>query len=216
MEASVVDPEVLEEEEQEEKKGKGKIEDQLAQIESMSAARTQVLGQGRDQVEYVQKPLSYFGKLEVIGVFGTAIDRALTEGLQLMNVFASFGVGPAGITGEGVIQGVGKLASYAPDLLLDLYTIWLNVPRQDRMRVRQLMMLPEDEGGLSDDDGIAIIETFIDQNAEVMVDFFNLRLKPLVERIRLRINQTQEDDEPQSSKPSKDTQQNTRKGSKNS
>ncbi len=195
-------------------KDENKLDQQLDQIEPKSAARIQILGLEKEEREYVQRPLSYFGKLEMFGVLGTAIDRALTEGLRFTDVIGTIpGMSSGGgVTVEGFMQAVGKLASYAPDLLLDLYTIWLGVPREERWEARRLMTLPESEGGLSDDDGIEIIETFLDQNAEVLKDFFNQRLKPLIERAKSRFGL----EEQQSLKPSSPTRGRTKKASKTS
>jgi hypothetical protein len=82
------------------------------------------------------------------------------------------------------VKAIAKLMVYAPDLLEESYCIWLNVARGDRTFVKSVMRQPEEEGGLSDDDGLMVIQTFIDQNLDAMESFFTERVPKLVKRIQ--------------------------------
>jgi hypothetical protein len=175
--------------------------------------RTIVLGKDSYEVSFLQKPLSFFGKLEVFSVLGAALDKAMSgpDGLTLGELFD----GPASMGKElnkqnfrdadTFVKGVAKLVQYAPDLLADLYLIFLSVPRGERGIVKEMMERPADEGGLSDEDGLGILETFVDQNWDVMLDFFTSKILPLVNKINTKVQESQP------SKPSKTTRRTTPK-----
>jgi hypothetical protein len=44
------------------------------------------------------------------------------------------------------------------------------------------MQLPPEQGGLSDDDGLMILQTFFDQNTEAMESFFAQKIPALFKR----------------------------------
>ena len=56
------------------------------------------------------------------------------------------------------MQALGKLLSHAPEFLLDSYVIWLAVPDTEQELAKKIFALPEEDGGLSDDQGMEIIE----------------------------------------------------------
>lgn len=168
-----------------------------------------------NHLEFTQRPLSYFGKIELISVLGNVLDKALAEGgMSISDLLEDVPVNDPGALSEAdqFIKSIARIVSFAPDFLKELYVIALNVPRGDRDYVKSVMELPEDEGGLSDDQGIQILETFVDQNWEVLLDFFRNRIVPLVSRV---MNRTV-DQESLSSKPSKVTPARIRRASKNS
>jgi hypothetical protein len=175
-----------------------------------------VIGKDDYKFEYTQRPLSFFQKLEVFSVLGRALEQAMSgpDGLNLGELFE--GPSPLGESlnsenyrdADTVVKAIAKLAQYAPDLVAEFYCVILGVPRGQRALVTEVMELPENEGGLSDEDGFGILDTFIDQNWDVMVDFFNNRIIPLVNKVSNKVNKDQES---QPSKPSKTTRRTTRK-----
>jgi hypothetical protein len=152
------------------------------------ATRVQVVGKDDYEFTFQQKPLTFFGKLDFFAVLGRALDRAMT--------------GPTGISvgdlldtpersgnliedvkdADTFVRGVAKLISYAPEIVGDLYCTILNVPRGQREIVKEIFELDEEKGGLSDADGAAILDTFFDQNWEVLRDFFKEQIAPLAEK----------------------------------
>lgn len=171
------------------------LREELDDIDPNVAYRTQVLGRGEATRSYTQKPLSFFGKLQFFEVLGRAIEQAMTgdDALSLNTLFAGPSVtrqADGGITVTDVedadtfVRGIAKVAMYAPDMLADLYCIFLNVPVGERAWAKATMALSDEDGGLSDDDGIAILETFFAQNAGTMRDFFVERLMPLLGKLR--------------------------------
>jgi len=165
------------------------------------------IGQGDYVFEFTQRPLSFFQKLEVFSVLGRALEKSMSgpDGLTLSELFE----GPAPLEAnlsatnyrdaDTFVKAIAKLVQYTPELLAELYCVILAVPRGQRGLVTEVMELPEAEGGLSDEDGFGILETFVDQNWNVMVDFFNNRVIPLVNKVNSKVQGSQP------SKPSKTT-----------
>ena len=163
--------------------------------------------------EFTQRTLNFFQKLEVFSLLGGALNKAMSgpDGITISEILE----GPSGVgstltesnlrEADTFVQAIAKLIQYAPDLLADLYMVILAVPRGQREVVKGIMESPVEEGGLSDEDGVAILETFVDQNWDVMLDFFKQRVLPLANKIGNKVQESQP------SKPSKNTQQPTQK-----
>jgi hypothetical protein len=163
--------------------------------------------------EYIQRPLSYFGKMQFFSLVGEVIDKAMAgeNGLRISSLFEMPGGGATLSSNdfrdaETFLQAVGKLLVYAPDFLQKSYCIWLNIPEHERDWAMAVMEQPPEEGGLSDDQGIEIIEIFIDQNWEALEGFFRDKIGQVRDRIQAR---RQEASESRPSKPSKATPQAT-------
>lgn len=156
----------------------------LETIEPSAAERTVDLGDG---YVYVQKPLSFFGKIEFFSVVGKAVDKALSEGTSITDILdvpdinSSNPLGNSMAEADVFITAIAKISQHAPELLKDLYTVILAVPRGDRERVKELLE------ELSDDEGIGILETFVDQNWEVLTNFFKEKILPLSSKIGAKV-----------------------------
>lgn len=161
---------------------------------------TVTIGPPGNQMEFVQKPLSFFQKLEVFSILGSALDKAMAgpDGLTVSDLFD----GPSSLGEEltennfkdadTFVRAISKLVQFAPDLLSQLFLVVLSVPRGARTSVKIVMELPPDEGGLSDDQGFGILNTFIDQNWDVMVDFFKARIVPLINKLSNKVQESQQ------------------------
>ena len=151
-----------------------------------------VIGPEDMQRTFVQKPLSFIGKMQWFSLIGDALDRAMSgpSAMSINSLFES-PMRNGQVRAEDFrnadtfVQAVGKLLAVAPDFLVKSYCIWLNVPDYDRTIVGEMMMLPPDEGGLSDDQGIEIIETFLDQNYEALATFFGEKVGKLQQRVQM-------------------------------
>lgn len=160
-----------------------------------------------EEITLKQKPLSFFGKMEFFSVLGGAVDKAVNEGLSITDLFDV----PEDRNAEAFqeadlfVKAVLKLVKDAPDLLLNLYSVILAVPRGQRDYIKERL-----ENDLSDEDGIAIFDHFIDQNWEVMADFFKEKILPLTSKIGQKFQGSE------SSKRSKATQPRTPRQSKKS
>lgn len=197
------------------------VDDFLDQIQPKGAVREWIvrdLSEGAPLYErmYVQRPLSYFGKIEVFGLLGATIDKAMQDGLsvdsvmQMGDVFAG-----QSTSADAFLGGIARLAMYAPDLLMELYCISLAVPRGERDWVKSVWDRSVTDGGLSDDDGIAILQTFVEQNGEALRDFFTERIPGVVKELAGIFSPAEEKKSSRggasrSSKPLKPTQRRTR------
>lgn len=196
--------------------GKHEMADEVEALAPVVENRPQTIGLGDGAATYTQKPLSYMGKLQLFALLGRAIDRSMAGegGLSLDALLApprdeQGQLDPTRIMdADAFVVAIGKLAQHVPDLVLDLYCVFLAVPEGEREWAKATMQLPEDEGGLSDEDGLAVLETFVAQNAATIRAFFVERLLPLFERTRSQLGG---DGSPQP-KRSKRTPRSTRSG----
>lgn len=153
--------------------------------------RVWIIGPPDMERTYVQKELSFLGKMQWFSLVGEALDKALSgpSGMSLNSLFSAPGMATGQFRVENFrdadmfVQAISKLLSAMPNFLLRSYLIWLNVPDYDNEVVEGLMKLPPDEGGLKDDDGMEMIETFLDQNYDALASFFTERLGQLQARI---------------------------------
>ncbi len=146
---------------------------------------------------YVQRPLAFFSKMQWFALVGEVIDKSISgnEGLRLSSLFEMPGRGgnlSAADFREAdtFVQGVGKILVHAPDFLEKSYCIWLSVPDYEQDWAKAVMNEPADKGGLSDDDGLEIVEVFIDQNWESLEAFFREKIASL--RARIQSHQKEE------------------------
>lgn len=181
-------------------------------LEPNYKVRYQTIGQAEHAHVYAQRPLSFFGKMELFSLLGATVNEAMKKGdISIADLLESPSGNISNIStnelkeADTFIRAVAKLVEFAPDFLKDLYCLALSVPKGERDYVKELMELPEDEGGLNDNDGMEILDTFIEQNWEAMFDFFGNKIVPLIQKIS---NKAQ-DSAP--SKPSKATRTRTQK-----
>jgi hypothetical protein len=162
------------------------------------------------QLTYAVRPLSFFGKMEFFALMSGAINDLISgeKGIQIEDLL-----------GEARMDDLGDLTKFtgaflqvienSPDILEDVYCLAMGVPRGRRELVKEIMSRQEEEGGLSDDVGVKIMETFIGQNGEVLIRFFEDRITPLVRKVQNQFGS-------QPSEPSNRTARRTRKASKSS
>lgn len=161
-------------------------EDVLHILEPRSEHRPCVLVYAGASRSYVQKPLTYFRKMEFFGLVGATIDKAM-EGDDGLTVNALFGTTPTSVGDltsadfgdlDSFMALVSKVAHYAPDFLKNCYVIWLDVPKAERAWAAEALDY------IDDDEGQEIIETFVDQNWEALERFFTERLPALGRRVQ--------------------------------
>ena len=156
---------------------------------------------GPDEVnrEYTQRPLSVLRRIQWFALIGGILDDALSgeNAISLNSLFnAPIRDGQVDMqafrNADLFVQAVGKLLTVAPSFLVDSLAIWLAVPDYDNNLFKQLVDLPEGEGGLTDDMLFEIVETFIDQNYEALDRFFRERLPELQRRVETRAKEAAE------------------------
>lgn len=151
------------------------VKEELEILESSVTPKAWTLNDGVNEPKtYVQKPLSFFGKIEFFSLIGDAVDQMSTEERPL-NLQELFG-GDA--TTDSFVAVISRLASQAPETLQEAYCIWLSVPRGERDWAKWVM-----NDQLTDDEGFQIIDLFVEQNAEELQNFFAVKGQSLVKKI---------------------------------
>lgn len=164
-----------------------------------------VLAEGTDyEVTLQQRPLSFFGKIELFSVLGEAIEKALSEGAtlsELLDVPENTGLDTDSLREADVfIKAIARVVRFVPDLLEDIYCISLSVKRSDREYVKELLREESDEKMM------AVANQFVDQNWDAIMDFFSEQVKPMIAKVSSKLESRST-----SSKPSKATRARTPK-----
>lgn len=170
-------------------------EDVVDILEPKAEPRTWQFGPKDMPLEYTQRPLSFLGKMQWFSLVGDVLDKSMSgpNGVSVNELLS----GPGDRTGnfsladfrdaDQFVRALGKLVVYAPDFIEKSFCIWLGVPDYQRTVVIEVMQRHETEGGLSDDQGLEIIEVFIDQNYDALADFFGGRVGRLRQRVEQRM-----------------------------
>lgn len=197
-------------EQNEAEKVRKETEEQLEILESKADPKRWVIGkpneEGGTEDEfsiYYQRPLGYMARMRFFSLVSSTIADSIKAGGSI-----SFG-GSDIFGGQGSIKQRAaqlstqdfadaasfmalamQLVTYAPDFLLDCYVLWLDVPPAERAWAKIVMEQPNDpkrnKWGLTDEQGLEMIEIFIDQNYEDIHDFFVVKLPQLAQRVRER------------------------------
>lgn len=139
---------------------------------------------------YTQKPLSAIPRLELIRIISEALNKTIsTQDAGLVSFIAELRAGSNDESGAAgvIMQLITRLGMTSTTAIPEIMMLSLGVPSYERDLVEGVWQQQEDpsgRGGLSDDDLEAILETFVDQNAQSLVDFFGKRIPKLVARVR--------------------------------
>jgi hypothetical protein len=160
-------------------------------------AREQVIGHGEYERRYIQKPLSWMAKMRWIALVGGVLDKSMSgeNALTVSNLMQAPSARGGTLTADDFrdadtfVQAVAKLVMYSPDFLTQSYCIWLNVPEYERELVGELMEMAEQDGGLSDTDGIALMTTFVAQNGEALRTLFQEVLPKFQRQVQATLSQ---------------------------
>lgn len=142
---------------------------------------------GDNYIFYV-KPLSFFGKIEFFSIMGKAVETVLSEDVSVTDLLDRDGDLPlksAVSDADQFIVTISKIVQYAPEILLDLYCVILSVPKNIRGEVKEYI-----EENLDDETGFKILDVFIEQNAELMLDFFTKRIPGLATKISSKVQKS--------------------------
>lgn len=155
---------------------------------------------------YLQKPLTFFGKIELFSVLADAIEKAMSEGATIGELIDELPENTANISASDVaetdvlVRAIAKIVKFAPDILEDVFCISLGVKRNDRELYKEYIR------ELPDDKAMDILNNFIDQNWEAMMDFFGKQVMPLIQNVSGKLQSRST-----SSTPSKASRPRTRK-----
>lgn len=197
---------------EEEEERQRKREEDMDALVPMAEAKVWVVGKppelGGDTNEYsryMQKPLGYIQMMRFMGLVTNAMSEAVKAGgtIAMEDLWGGEGLSwrergerlrSQDFADAGSFAAMAlKLISYSPNFLLDCYVLWLDVPPHEKEWAKRVMASPwrpeDGKWGLKEDDGFAMIETFIDQNFEDIRSFFVEKLP----RLMLRISKQERD-----------------------
>jgi len=186
-------------------------EEAMEILEPLVEAKRWVIGKppekGGKQTEwsvYTQQPLGYMARNRMFSLIGRTMSAAIkATGGSVGGMEDIFGGGGGTLIERGRRLGARdfqdasqffslamELVGYAPDFLSDFYAIALEVPIGERGWFREVIEQPyrpdDDKWGLAEDDGIEMIEIFIDQNYEDIRRFFTEKLPRIGRRASQR------------------------------
>lgn len=170
------------------------VDDVVDILEPKAEPREWKIGPEDMPLVFIQRPLSFIQKMQWFSLVGDVLDKSMNGegGISVNEILSAPGDPRNGLSmddfrdADTFVRAVGKLVVHAPEFILDSYCIWLGVPTHQRNLVKEVMSMPESEGGLSDDQGLEIMEVFIDQNFDALADFFGGKIATLQRRITQR------------------------------
>lgn len=173
------------------------VKEELDILDPKAPTKDWTFTDGDTTMTYTQKPLTFFGKIEFFSLVGDTVDKLNTEENPL-NITELFG---ATASFDSLVAVLARVAGQAPEALQEAYCIFLAVPGGERLWVKNRL-----ENDLSDEDGMGILELFIDQNADELKSFFDVKGKSLLAKAQKKFGKS---GQTPSSKRTKRTQQST-------
>lgn len=177
-------------------------------VDSLKEIRRWVIGkppgEGGKESEYsvyVQQPLGWMARSRFFSIMSAALSKAIrATGGEVAGMGDVFGEGGGTIRERAQrltqrdFQDASQfaamameLAAYVPDLLVECYCIWLQVPNGERGWAKLVFEQPWDpehnKWGLKDEEHRIVIGTFIDQNYEELRGFFTEDLPAIARRV---------------------------------
>ena len=177
-------------------------------VDDLSEIRRWVVGkppgEGGKDTEYsvyVQQPLGWMARSRFFALISSALSRAIRasggEVAGMGDIFGNEG-GTIRQRGERLMARdwqdastfmalAAELTAYVPDLMIEFYLIWLQVPTSERNFAKIVFEQPRDPErnlwGFTDDEHRMIIGTFIDQNYDSLREFFTVDLPAIARRV---------------------------------
>jgi hypothetical protein len=177
-------------------------------VDDLSEVRRWVIGkppgEGGKESEYsvyVQQPLGWMARSRFFSIMSAAMSKAIrATGGEVAGMGDVFGQGGGTIRERAAkltqrdFQDASQfaamameLSAYVPDLLLECYCIWLQIPNGERGWAKLVFEQPWDpknnKWGLKDEEHRIVIGTFIDQNYEELRAFFTEDLPSIARRV---------------------------------
>jgi hypothetical protein len=158
-------------------------------------------GKEEEYSVYIQQPLGWVARTRFFSLVSAAMSKAIrATGGEVAGMGDVFGEGGGTIRerasklsqrdfqdASSFASMAMELSAYVPDLLLECYCVWLQVPNGERYFAKQVFEMPWDpennKWGLKDEDHRIIIGTFIDQNYEELRGFFTEDLPAIARRV---------------------------------
>jgi hypothetical protein len=176
--------------------------------------------------EYIQEELSFFNKQEFITLLTKYVERFISGelGVSLTELFQGdlrsrvnipTDLSPEAAESmvkenESLIMAVIRVVQSIPELQHQIFLLSLGVPRNERDWAVATMTGPVSRGGLNDDQGFAILKTFVTQNAQAIRDFFAEKGRDFVEHVQRELDLGPEEEvEEEQTEPSEETETTT-------
>jgi hypothetical protein len=181
-------------------------------------------GKNTEYSVYVQQPLGWMARSRFFSIMTAALSKAIrATGGEVAGMGDIFGEGGGTIRERGqklmardwadasqFMAMAMELSAYVPDLLLECYCVWLQVPIGERAWAKLVFEQPWDpehnKWGLRDEEHRIVIGTFIDQNYEELRGFFTEDLPAMARRVvvneRARVARESESDQSKQSNTS--------------
>lgn len=166
-------------------------------LQPSAATALRTVTDGETTREYVQRPLSFMGKIQFFGLLAKAFRAAAAEDFTAEDALDAVGDGSL----DSTMMVIARLVEVMPDFLPQAYCIALRVPEGERAWVCVVW-----EESLTDDEAFDILTMFLDQNGPAMRDFFTGRMPLLASKVKGMLNEPALSP---SSKPSRRTRQST-------
>lgn len=160
-------------------------------------------GEPDEWSRYVQRPLGYMARMRFFALVSGTVAKAMKEGggvslggADFLSTDGSLRDRAEQLTSSdfedaGSFMALAlQLIGYAPDFLIECYAIWLDVPPQERNWFRRVLNQSYDPDhnrwGITDEQGLEMVEVFIDQNYKDIREFFSGKLPALARRVQER------------------------------
>jgi len=158
-------------------------------------------GKDTEYAVYIQQPLGWMARNRFFSLITAALSKAIrASGGEVAGMGDIFGNNAGTIRERGArlmerdwqdastfMTLAAELSSYVPDLMLEFYCIWLQVPPGERPWAKLVFEQPHDPErnlwGPTDSQHRTIIGTFIDQNYEGLREFFTTDLPAIARRV---------------------------------
>jgi hypothetical protein len=167
-------------------KAKEAVEETVIEIlEPPMAEYTFTLGEdGPDPLTFTQKPLGFMGKIKLFSVLSGTLNKVMEKDVSITDLLdgptsdSTPLSGDAGKEADIFIKTITQVVEHAPEALGDIFCVILNVPSNQQEYTKQRF-----DEELTDEQAFAVLNTFVDQNWEILYDFFTGKGMSLFKKI---------------------------------
>jgi len=143
-------------------------------LEPSSAEYSFILGEdGPDPLSFNQKPLNFMGKIKLFSVLSETLRKVMDKDVSISDLLDAPDSDSLPLSGDRsgeadiFVKSIASVLEYAPEALGDIFCVILAVPASQQEYVKGRL-----DEELTDEQAFAVLNTFVDQNWEVLHDFF--------------------------------------------
>jgi hypothetical protein len=148
--------------------------DPIEVLEPEMAEYTFTLGEnGPDPMTFTQKPLSFMGKMKLFSVLSSTLKKVMENDVSISDLLDAPASDSLPLSGDAsdeantFLKTLLAVAEYAPERMGDVFCVILAVPGGQTEYVKEKF-----DTELTDEQAFSILNTFVDQNWDVLYDFF--------------------------------------------